>query len=118
MHPNSRFGALYQIVVRKPYCVSRLIQFLLGCYRFYIYPKRPKINTFGNGRCTHAWTAIVFLVGIAALSIFHSIKFNDSLFLSKAIIIFCTQGIITILNYLYQMKDMSDNEHSVPVKII
>ena len=81
-----------------PYCVSRLIQFLSGCYRFYIYCKRSKINTFQKSRCTHAWAAIVFLVGIAALSIFHSVKFNDSLFFSKTIVKFCTQGIIAIVN--------------------
>ena len=97
MHPNSCLGALYQIVVRKPYCVSRLIQILRGCYRFYIYLKCPKINTFQKGRCTHTWAAIVLLVGIAALSIFQSVKNNDSLFFKVAIVIFCTQKIITNL---------------------
>ena len=42
-----------------PYCMSRLIWFLRGCFRFYIYLKCPKINTFQKGRCTHAWVAIV-----------------------------------------------------------
>ena len=37
-----------------PYCVSKLIQFLNGCYRFYIYRKYPKINPFQKGKCTHA----------------------------------------------------------------
>lgn len=91
MHPLTAKGALYQFMVRKPYCVSRLIQFLRGCYRFYIYSKRSEINTFQNGRCTHAWAAIVFLIRIAALSIFGSVKFNDSLFSRGAIVIFCTQ---------------------------
>ena len=83
---------------RPPYCVSKLIQLFLGRYRFYIYGKRSKINTFQNGRCTHAWTAIVLLVGIVALSIFHSVKFNDSLFLRVAIVIFCTQKINAIFS--------------------
>lgn len=86
-----------------PYCVSRLIQIFPQCYRFYIYRKCPKINIFQSGRCTHAWASIVFLVGFAALWIFHSVKFNDSLFFSKAIVIFCTQGIITIFNQLFQL---------------
>ncbi len=84
-----------------PYCVSKLIQIFPQCYRFYIYCKCPKINTFGNGRCTRAWAAIVFLVGIAALSIFHGVKFNDSLFFSKAIVIFCTQELIAIFDYIF-----------------
>ena len=80
-----------------PYCVPKLIQFLSGCYRFYIYLKCPKINTFQNGRCTHTWAAIVFRIEITALLIFHGVKFNDSLFLRGFIVIFCTQGIIAIL---------------------
>ena len=44
--------SLYQIVVRKPYCVSKLIQIYPQYYRFYIYRKCPKINTFQKGRCT------------------------------------------------------------------
>lgn len=75
----------------QPYCVSRLIQFLNGYYRFYIYRKCPKINTFRNGSCTRAWAAIVLLVEIAALSIFLSVNFNDSLFFGGAIVIFCIQ---------------------------
>lgn len=77
-----------------PYCVSRLIQFLSVCYRFYIYCKCPKINTFQKSRCTHAWAAIIFLIGFATLSIFHSVKNNDNPFFSGAIVIFCTQRII------------------------
>ena len=50
-------------------------------YRFYIYCKRPKINTFQKGRCTHAYTTIVFGIGIAALLIFGIVKFNDNPFL-------------------------------------
>ncbi len=73
-----------------PYCVSKLIQIFLGCYRFYIYCKRSKSNTFQKGRCTHARMAIVLLFGIAALSIFHSVKFNDNPFFKVAIVIFCT----------------------------
>ena len=79
-----------------PYCVSKLIQLFLGCYRFYIYPKRPKINTFQKGIFTHAWVAIVFLVGFAALLIIGSVKFNDNPFFRCAIVIFCTQKYITI----------------------
>ena len=67
-----------------PYCVSKLIQIFLGCYRFYIYFKCREINTFQKGRCTHARAAIVFLVGIAALSIFQRVKNNDSLFFRVA----------------------------------
>lgn len=63
-----------------PYCVSKLIQILHRCYRFYIYRKYRKINTFQKGRCTYACVAIVFLVGIAALSTFQSAKNNDSPF--------------------------------------
>ena len=74
-----------------PYCVSRLIQILRGCYRFYIYCKCPNINTFQNGRCTQVWAAIVFLVGFATFSIFHSVKNSDSLLFRVAIVIFCTQ---------------------------
>ena len=81
-------------MVHKPYCVSRLIQIFLGRYRFYIYRKCPKINTFQKGRCTHTWAAIVFQIEIAALSILHSVKFNDNPFFSKAIVIFCTQRIL------------------------
>lgn len=76
------------------YCVSRLIQFLNGCYRIYIYPKHPKINTFQKGRCTHAKAATVFRIEITSLSIFLSIKNNDSPFLRVAIVIFCTQQIV------------------------
>lgn len=90
MHPQRSKGALYQFVVRKPYCVSRLIQFLLGRYRFYIYRKCPKINILGNDGCTPAWAAIVLLVGFATLLIFQRVKNNDSLFFSMAIVIFCT----------------------------
>ncbi len=96
MHLKSCLGALYQIVVHKPYCVSRLIQIFPQCYRFHVYCKRLKINTFQNGRCTHPYAAIVFLVGIAAFSIFGSVKNNGSPFFREAIVIFCTQGIITI----------------------
>jgi len=88
-----------------PYCVSRLIQFLRGCYRFHIYRKRRKINTLGNGRCTQAWAAIVLFFRIAALSIFGSVKFNDSLFFKVAIVIFCTQG--TVLSF--QVSLASEN---------
>ncbi len=56
-----------------PYCMSRLIQIFLGCYRFYIYLKCPKINTFQKGGCTQTYAAIV---------------------------IFCTQKIITSINQL------------------
>lgn len=73
-----------------PYCVSRLIQFLSGGNRFHIYRKCPEINTSQKGRCTHAWAAIVFLIEIAALSIFHSVKNNDNPFFRGAIVIFCT----------------------------
>lgn len=66
--------------VAPPYCVSKLIQILHRCYRFYIYRKYRKINTFQKGRCTYACVAIVFLVGIAALSTFQSAKNNDSPF--------------------------------------
>ena len=76
--------------VTPPYCVSRLIQFLLGRYRFYIYRKCPKINILGNDGCTPAWAAIVLLVGFATLLIFQRVKNNDSLFFSMAIVIFCT----------------------------
>lgn len=90
--------------IKPPYCVSRLIQILRGCYRFYIYCKCPKINTFQKDRCTHAWTAIVLLVGFAALSIFHSVKFNDNLFFRGAIVIFCPQGIIAFFHHPYQLN--------------
>ncbi len=75
-----------------PYCVSRLIQSLNGRYRFYIYLKCPEINAFQKGRCTHAWAAIVLLIGIAAFSIFQSVKNNDNPFFKVAIVIFCTQS--------------------------
>lgn len=77
-----------------PYCVSKLIQIFPQCYRFYIYRKCSKINTFRNGRCTHTWAAIVLFFRIAALLIVGSVKFNDNLFFSKAIVIFCTQRIL------------------------
>ncbi len=48
MHPNSCLGALYQIVVRKPYCVSRLIQSLNGCYCYFF---APNIIASYFGRC-------------------------------------------------------------------
>ena len=35
----STLDALYQIVVHKPYCESRLIQFLHGRYRYFLHPK-------------------------------------------------------------------------------
>ena len=82
-----------------PYCVSKLIQIFSRCYRLYIYGKRPKINTFQKGRCTHAWAGIVLLFGFAALSVFHSVKFNDNPFFKVAIVIFCTQGIITFFHH-------------------
>ena len=85
-----------------PYCVSRLIQSLNGRYRFYIYLKCPEINAFQKGRCTHAWAAIVLLIGIAALSIFQSVKNNDNPFFKVAIVIFCTQGITAAFNHPYQ----------------
>ena len=98
MHPNSCLDVLYQIVVRKPYCVSKLIQFWNGGYRFYIYCKCPKINTFQKGRCTQTWAAIVLLFGTAAFLVFQSIKFNDNPFFKVAIVIFCTQEIMTNLS--------------------
>ncbi len=88
---------MYQFMVRKPYCVSRLIQSFLGCYRFYIYCKRLKINTIQNGRCTRAWAAIVFLVGFAALSIFGSIKFNDNPFLRGLSLFFAPKRLLRFL---------------------
>ena len=94
---RNRVGGGTPLRPLTPYCVSRLIQILRRCYRFYIYCKRPKINTFQKGRCTHAWAAIVLLVGFASLSIFHSVKFNDNPFLSKAIVIFCTHKIFISL---------------------
>jgi len=89
-----------------PYCVSRLIQSLNGCYRFYIYRKRSEINTLHNGRCTQVWAAIVLLVGIAAFSIFESVKFNDSLFFKVAIVIFCTLKIIEIFLLFCKQKSL------------
>ena len=89
-----------------PYCVSRLIQILRGCYRFYIYRKRSKINTFQKGRCTHAWAAIVLLVGIAALSIFYKEKNNDNPFFRIAIVIFCPLKIIEIFLIFCKQKSL------------
>ena len=100
-----------------PYCVSRLIQSSNGCYHFYIYRKCSKINTFGNGRCTHAWAAIVLFFGIAALSIFGGVKFNDSLFFSKAIVIFCTQRIIAIFSHPYQSEVVETSKIPTTPKI-
>ena len=82
--------------------MSKLIQLFLGCYRFYIYGKCSKINTFQKGRCTQAWAAIVLLVEIATFSIFQSVKNNDSLFFAVAIVIFCTQRISTNLTQPFQ----------------
>ena len=78
-----------------PYCVSKLIQILLGCYRFYIYPKCPKINTFQNGRCTRAPAATVLLFGISVFLVFQMVKNNDNPFFIEAVVIFCTQEIIS-----------------------
>ena len=84
-----------------------MIQFSLECYRFYIYGKRPKINIFGNDRCTPAWAAIVLLVGFATLLIFQRVKFNDSLFFSMDIVIFCTYT--KLLPYLLQVAILSQH---------
>ena len=60
-----------------------------------VIPRVPKLQ---NGSCTHAWVAIVLLVGVAALSIFESVKNNDNPFFREAIVIFCTQRVISVFN--------------------
>lgn len=62
----------------------------------------PQNQLFSERQMHHAWAAIVLLIGIAAFSIFQSVKNNDSLLFRVAIVIFCTQGIITSFNQLYQ----------------
>ena len=41
--------------------MSKLIQFFLGCYHFYIYCKCPNINTFKKTDApVHGWLLIFF----------------------------------------------------------
>jgi len=58
--PIQNLGALYQFVVRKPYCVSKLIQSTSCGYRFLIYESTTRYVLFHSSPRTHMILGIVF----------------------------------------------------------